>query len=134
MDKIHVGMLGDSLVVEDGGEIQVKSGGRIRIENGGTASATGSVALADHTAQHTAMGLVSAFGALSSTVNALAVLHLYGSGAPVDYTDGDPPATGEGVAAPNAIYSDISVAGGGFVYRNSGTQVQPVWTKLADSV
>lgn len=34
MDKVHVGMLGDSTVIESGGEIQVKTGGRIRLDGG----------------------------------------------------------------------------------------------------
>lgn len=70
------------------------------------------------------------YGALSATVNALASLHLYGTGAPVDYTDGDPAATGEGTAPKGALYSDLL---NGFVYRNSGTQLEPVWTKLGDA-
>lgn len=70
------------------------------------------------------------FGAMTSTVNALGSLHLYGAGAPVDYTDGTPPATGENVAPKGAIYSDTT---NGFVYRNSGSQAQPTWTKLGDA-
>lgn len=71
----------------------------------------------------------SGYGTASSTVNALANLHLYGAGAPVNYTDGDPPATGEGTAPKGAIYSDTT---NGLVYRNSGTQAEPLWTALAD--
>lgn len=56
-------------------------------------------------------------------------LHLYGAGAPVDYTDGSPPATGEGTAYPGALYSDITNAN---VYRNDGTRAQPAWIQLAD--
>lgn len=56
-------------------------------------------------------------------------LHLYGSGAPVDYTDGSPPATGEGTAYPGAIYTDTA---NGNVYRNSGTRAEPAWTQIAD--
>ena len=56
-------------------------------------------------------------------------LHLYGSGAPVDYTDGSPPATGEGTAYPGALYTDTTNAN---VYRNSGTRAEPAWTQLAD--
>ena len=41
MEKVHVGMLGDSLVVEAGGEIQIKTGGRIRIEIGGAIESDG---------------------------------------------------------------------------------------------
>lgn len=72
----------------------------------------------------------AAFGSLSSTVNALAALHLYGAGAPVDYTDGDPPATGEGTAPKGALYSDTT---NGTVYRNSGSQAEPAWTQLGDA-
>lgn len=70
------------------------------------------------------------FGATAGIVNGLAALHLYGAGVPVDYTDGDPVATGEGTSPKGAIYSDTT---NGFVYRNSGTQAQPIWTKLADA-
>lgn len=56
-------------------------------------------------------------------------LYVYGSGAPVDYTDGSPPATGEGTAYPGAIYTDIA---NGNVYRNSGTRAEPAWTQIAD--
>jgi hypothetical protein len=70
------------------------------------------------------------FGGTTSTVNALSSLHLYGAGAPVNYTDGDPVATGENTAPKGALYSDTT---NGFVYRNSGTQPQPTWTKLGDA-
>lgn len=46
-----------------------------------------------------------------------------GDGVPVDYTDGDPAATGEGVAEIGARYTD---------YINGGTKAQPVW-KLVTS-
>ena len=72
----------------------------------------------------------SGYATSSSTVNTLAALHLYGAGVPVDYTDGSPPATGEGTSPKGAIYSDTT---NGFVYRNSGTQAQPLWTKLGDA-
>lgn len=36
MKKVHEGMFGDALEVEDGGVIEVKSGGRINLETGGT--------------------------------------------------------------------------------------------------
>jgi hypothetical protein len=71
----------------------------------------------------------SGYAATSSKVNALAALHLYGAGAPVDYTDGDPEATGEGTAPKGALYSDTTT---GLVYRNSGTQAEPLWTRLGD--
>jgi hypothetical protein len=57
-------------------------------------------------------------------------LHLYGAGAPVDYTDGSPPATGEGTAYPGALYSDITNAN---VYRNDGSRAEPVWVQLGDA-
>lgn len=47
-----------------------------------------------------------------------------GAGAPVDYTDGDPAATGEGVASKGAIYSDVT---NGKLYVNGGTMAQPIW-------
>jgi hypothetical protein len=71
----------------------------------------------------------SGYAAAASTVNALAALHLYGAGVPVDYTDGDPAATGEGTSPKGALYSDTT---NGLVYRNSGTQAQPIWTRLGD--
>ena len=57
-------------------------------------------------------------------------LHLYGAGAPVDYTDGSPPATGEGTAYPGALYSDITNAN---VYRNDGSRAEPAWVQLGDA-
>lgn len=52
------------------------------------------------------------------------VLDLVGSGAPVDYTDGTPPATGEGLAGIGSRYTDITA---GKLYLNGGTKAQPVW-------
>lgn len=52
-----------------------------------------------------------------------------GDGAPVDYTDGDPPATGEGVAEIGARYTDYT---NGKLYLNGGTKAQPIW-KLVTS-
>lgn len=72
----------------------------------------------------------SDFEALQVIVNTQAGLHLYGAGAPVDYTDGDPVATGQGTSPKGALYSDTT---GGLVYRNSGTQAQPIWTALGDA-
>lgn len=46
------------------------------------------------------------------------------AGAPVDYTDGDPAATGEGVASKGAICADVT---NGKLYVNGGTMAQPVW-------
>ncbi len=69
---------------------------------------------------------------VASVANAVAVAGMiyYDAGAPVDYTDGTPPATGEGTAVKGALYIDTI---NGFVYRNSGTQAHPAWTKLADA-
>ena len=52
------------------------------------------------------------------------VKELIGAGAPVDYTDGTPPATGEGVAGPGSRYTDITAAK---LYINGGTKAQPIW-------
>jgi hypothetical protein len=68
--------------------------------------------------------------ATASSVNVLESLLWYGAGVPVDYTDGTPPATGEGAAVKGALYIDIT---NGFVYRNSGSEAQPAWTKLGDA-
>lgn len=53
-----------------------------------------------------------------------------GAGVPVDYTDGDPPATGEGVVLPGALYIDTTNSN---VYRNDGSQAEPVWVRLGDA-
>ena len=47
-----------------------------------------------------------------------------GAGAPVDYTDGSPPATGEGVAGIGSRYTDATA---GKMYLNGGTKAQPIW-------
>jgi len=52
-----------------------------------------------------------------------------GDGVPVDYTDGTPPATGEGVSGPGSLYIDFA---GKKLYINGGTKAQPVW-KLVTS-
>ncbi len=52
------------------------------------------------------------------------VLMLTGAGAPVDYTDGSPPATGETTAEIGSLYVDTT---GGKLYLNGGTKAQPVW-------
>lgn len=49
---------------------------------------------------------------------------LTGAGVPVDYTDGDPAATGEGFAGPGSLYIDITNAK---LYINGGTKAQPIW-------
>jgi hypothetical protein len=52
------------------------------------------------------------------------VLMLAGAGAPVDYTDGSPPATGEATAGIGSLYVDTT---GGKLYINGGTKAQPLW-------
>lgn len=56
-------------------------------------------------------------------------LWLSGAGAPVDYTDGDPAATGEGVAGIGSLYTDTTAAK---LYINGGTKTEPIW-KLVTS-
>jgi len=67
------------------------------------------------------------FSAHSALFNSLFIVS---DGVPVDYTDGTPPATGEGVILPGGLCFDTT---NGDVYRNSGTQAEPVWTQLADA-
>jgi hypothetical protein len=62
--------------------------------------------------------------ALNERVGGNDVLKLYGDGAPVDYTDGTPPATGEGTAGPGSEYTDYT---GANLYINGGTKAQPIW-------
>lgn len=52
-----------------------------------------------------------------------------GAGAPVDYTDGTPPATGEAEAGIGSVYIDTT---NGKLYVNGGTKAQPTW-KLVTS-
>jgi hypothetical protein len=52
------------------------------------------------------------------------VCWITGAGVPVDYTDGDPVATGEGIAAIGSLYTDRT---NGNLYINAGTQAQPTW-------
>lgn len=47
-----------------------------------------------------------------------------GAGAPVDYTDGTPPATGEGVMGIGSLYVRTDT---GKWYTNGGTKAQPLW-------
>jgi hypothetical protein len=54
---------------------------------------------------------------------------LSGAGAPVDYTDGDPVATGDGVAGKGSLYSDVTA---GALYINKGTAAEPSWKQLAE--
>lgn len=67
--------------------------------------------------------------ALASLSLANDVLFLSGEGAPVDYTDGDPAATGEGVAGPGSEYVNRT---NGKHYYNGGTKAEPLW-KLVTS-
>ena len=57
-------------------------------------------------------------------------LLISGAGAPVDYTDGDPVASGQDVSPPGGLYIDITNA---VVYRNDGTAAEPAWVALADA-
>jgi hypothetical protein len=57
------------------------------------------------------------------------VYFLSTAGAPVDYTDGTPPATGEGVAGPGSLCVRRDT---GKLYVNGGTKAQPLW-KLVTS-
>lgn len=50
-------------------------------------------------------------------------------GAPVDYTDGTPPATGEAEAGIGSLCMDYT---NGKLYINGGTKAQPIW-KLVTS-
>jgi hypothetical protein len=61
----------------------------------------------------------------------LSGLHISGEGVPVDYTDGDPVATGTDVSLPGGLYTDTTNAN---VYRNDGTTAEPIWVLLADAV
>jgi hypothetical protein len=56
------------------------------------------------------------------------VVEMFGAGAPVDYTDGDPVATGQGMAGKASRYTNLSA---GTLYINTGTKAQPTWTQLA---
>ena len=51
------------------------------------------------------------------------------AGAPVDYTDGTPPATGEGVAPKGSLCTRLDT---GKLYINGETKAQPLW-KLVTS-
>jgi hypothetical protein len=55
------------------------------------------------------------------------ICEIVGEGAPVDYTDGSPPATGEGFAGVMSRYTDIT---GKKLYVNTGTLAEPAWTEL----
>lgn len=57
------------------------------------------------------------------------VWHYFTAGAPVDYTDGDPVATGEGEAGIGSLCTRLDT---GKLYVNGGTQAEPLW-KLVTS-
>lgn len=79
------------------------------------------------------VAIVNEAGAAIFTSTGLVVsgdTRLYtGAGAPVDYTDGTPPATGEAEAGIGSLYLDTT---NGKIYVNGGTKAQPVW-KLVTS-
>jgi len=52
------------------------------------------------------------------------VWHYFTAGAPVDYTDGTPPATGEGEAGIGSLCTRLDT---GKLYVNGGTKAQPLW-------
>jgi hypothetical protein len=82
---------------------------------------TGTVALVDSTG-------ASLFTATGMVLNGDTRFYS-GAGAPVDYTDGSPAATGEAEAGIGSIYADVT---NGKLYINGGTKAQPVW-KLVTS-
>ena len=57
------------------------------------------------------------------------VWHYFTAGAPVDYTDGDPAATGEAEAGIGSLCTRLDT---GKLYVNGGTKAQPLW-KLVTS-
>lgn len=57
------------------------------------------------------------------------VWHYFTDGAPVDYTDGTPPATGEAEAGIGSLCTRLDT---GKLYVNGGTKAQPLW-KLVTS-
>jgi hypothetical protein len=68
--------------------------------------------------------LAAARAASDATFAASDLLWLTGDGAPVDYTDGDPAATGEGAAGKGSLYTDYT---NGKLYVNGGTKAEPAW-------
>lgn len=54
-----------------------------------------------------------------------------GAGAPVNYTNGTPPATGEGEAGIGSLYLDTT---NGNAYINAGTKAQPAWKLVTRAV
>lgn len=53
-----------------------------------------------------------------------------GAGVPVDYTDGDPAATGEGEAGIGSLYLDTT---NGKIYVNGGTKAEPIWKLITSA-
>lgn len=80
----------------------------------------------------TAAGAVAADGLLNVGTTTLTgsvrlngdVFVYFTDGAPVDYTDGTPPATGEGEGGIGSLCIDYT---NGKVYVNGGTKAEPVW-------
>lgn len=58
------------------------------------------------------------------TLAASDVVWLTSATTPVDYTDGDPAATGEAVAGKGSLCTALDT---GKLYVNGGTKAQPVW-------
>lgn len=52
------------------------------------------------------------------------VWHYFTAGAPVDYTDGDPVATGEGEAGIGSLCTRLDT---GKLHVNKGTKAEPIW-------
>lgn len=65
-----------------------------------------------------------------NSLYASSTLLISGAGAPVDYTDGDPVASGQDISPPGGLYIDTTNA---VVYRNDGTAAEPAWVALADA-
>lgn len=66
-----------------------------------------------------------------------AQVHLHGdiwiyatAGAPVDYTDGDPAATGEGEAGIGSLCVRLDT---GKWYTNGGTKAEPIWKLITSA-
>jgi hypothetical protein len=70
------------------------------------------------------LALADARAASDAALAATSQLWLTGAGVPVDYTDGTPPATGEGTAGIGSLYTDST---NGKLYINGGTKAEPLW-------
>lgn len=73
-------------------------------------------------------GLVITFKNIGDKTSAVWLASIEGEGVPVDYTDGDPVATGQDYAIVGSRYTDILT---GTIYINTGTSAEPVWEALA---